>query len=69
MDAEITPQAGELEREAILTALERTGAGAGSGHRNAWHEAGLDEATAAAEDGGAPQPAARPRSTPGATRA
>ena len=67
MDAEITPQADELEREAILTALERTGAG--TGHRSAWHEAGLDEATAAAEDGGAPQPAARPRSTPGATRA
>ena len=67
MDAEITPQADELEREAILTALERTGAG--TGHRSAWHEAGLDEATAAAEDGGAPQPADRPRSTPGATRA
>jgi len=67
VDAEITPQADGLERQAILTALERIGAG--SGHRSAWHEAGLDEATAAAEDGGAPQPAARPRSTPGATRA
>ena len=67
MEADITPQADELEREAILTALER--AGAGSGHRSAWHEAGLDEATAAAEDGETPQPAARPRSTPGATRA
>ena len=67
MDAEITPQADGLERQAILTALERIGAG--SGHRSAWHEAGLDEATAAAEDGGAPQPAARPRNTPGATRA
>ncbi len=67
MDAEITPQADELEREAILTALER--AGERSDHRNAWHEAGLDEATAAAEDDGAPQPAARPRSTPGAARA
>jgi len=67
VDAEITPQADGLERQAILTALERIGAG--SGHRSAWHEAGLDEATAAAEDGGAPQPAARPRNTPGATRA
>lgn len=67
MDAEINPKPDELEREAILTALER--AGAGSGRRSAWHEAGLDEATAAAEDGGASQPAARPRNTPGATRA
>ena len=67
MDAEIRPQAGELERQAILTALER--AGAGSGRRSAWREAGLDEATAAAEDGRAPQPVARLRSTPGAARA
>ena len=67
MDAEITPLADELERQAILIALERTGAS--SGHRSAWCEAGLDEATEAGEDGGAPQPAARPRSTPGATRA
>ncbi len=67
MEAEITPQADELEREAILTALER--AGAGSGHGRAWRDAGLDEATVEADDGGAPQPAARPRSTPGATRA
>ncbi len=67
MDAEIKPRADELEREAILTAVER--AGAGSGYRSAWREAGLDEATAAGEDGGAPQPAARPRSAPGATRA
>ena len=67
MDAKITPQADDLERQAILTALER--AGGGSGHRSAWHEAGLDEASAAGEDGGAPQPAARPRSTLGATRA
>ena len=67
MEAEITPQADELEREAILTALER--AGDGSAQRSAWREAGLDEATAAVEDGEAPQPAPRPRSTPGATRA
>ena len=66
MEAEITPQADELERRAILTALER--AGELSGRRSAWHEAGLDEATAA-EDDGAPQPAARPRSAPGAARA
>ena len=67
MDAEIKPRADELEREAILTAVER--AGACSGHRSAWREAGLGEATAAGEDSGMPQPAARPRSTPGATRA
>ncbi len=67
MDAEIKPKADELEREAILNAVER--AGAGSGHRSAWRDAGLEEATAAGEDSGVPQPAARPRSTPGATRA
>lgn len=66
VEAEITPHVDELEREAILIALER--ADERSGRRNAWHEAGLDEATAA-EDAGEPQPAARPRSTPGATRA
>lgn len=67
MDAEISPGADELERTAILTAIER--ATAGSAHVSAWREAGLDEATAAGENGEPAQPAARPRSTPGAPRA
>ncbi len=67
MDAEISPGADELERKAILTAIERTTAG--SVHVSAWREAGLDEATAAGENGEPAQPATRPRSTPGAPRA
>lgn len=69
MDAEITPEAGELERAAILAALERAAQdGAAPGSRSAWREAGLEEATGAGDDDGGAQ-TLRPRSARGATRA
>ncbi|MCP9487322.1 MAG: hypothetical protein MSC30_15855 [Gaiellaceae bacterium MAG52_C11] len=47
MDAEVTPEPEDGEREAILAALAREGGGAPDVGETAWRKAGLDEAAGA----------------------
>lgn len=68
MDLEIAPAADELEREAILAALERSRDGAAPAGGSAWREAALHEANGYDDEDAAPH-TGRPRSAPGATRA
>jgi hypothetical protein len=68
MEPEITPAADELEREAILVALERSRDGDAPAYGSAWREAALHEANGLDEDEAVPH-TGRPRSARGATRA